>query len=135
MNADDDTPQCWCVYGTRGGGSENYGLEVVTPGCPTHDSQNTPAADDPRDREPCEICAGEDPDAWRECGHCDGSGEDWTGTACAACGGEGEVIIEHCCGCGGSPYCNCCTKCGAVCVADCRCPIQVQRHDGTVTLI
>ena len=86
MNTDTETPECWCVYGTRGGGSENYGLEVVTPGCPTHDPTGAPATSRSHD-EPCEICAGEAPSAFVDCGDCDGSGEDFTGTACCTfCG-------------------------------------------------
>jgi hypothetical protein len=30
-------PECWCPYGTRGGGIENYGREYTQPGCPAHD--------------------------------------------------------------------------------------------------
>jgi len=45
------------------------------------------------------------------------------------------VTPEHCCACGGSPYCTCCSKCGAECIAGCRCPVTVQlAGGGTLTL-
>lgn len=124
-------PECWCVYGTCGGGIENFGLEVVTPGCPTHDPQNTPAPADPADAEPCDVCA----DGPQDCTSCDGSGEDGGGFDCTACYGSGTRIPDHCCACGGSPYCNCCSKCGARCVGDCRCSITVQMHDGSTRTV
>jgi hypothetical protein len=65
-----------------------------------------------------------------ECG-C-GSGEElWDGRlVCASCHGSGWVIREHCCVCGGSPYCTCCSRCGAACVSQCDCPITVQLEGG-----
>lgn len=118
MSASQTTqPECWCVYGTRGGGSADYGLEVMTPGCPTHDPANTPA---PADRAPCEVCQDDE----QECG-CYGEDED-----CGRCGGSGYAVPDHCCGCGGSPYCVQCSKCGK-CGGDCTCPLTVERADGT----
>lgn len=32
---------------------------------------------------------------------CDGNPDCWE------CGGTGEVVPDHCCNCGGSPYCQC----------------------------
>ncbi|MEV1178980.1 hypothetical protein [Nonomuraea sp. NPDC049784] len=51
---------------------------------------------------------------------------------CWDCGGTGMVAreVEHCCDCGGSPYCQCCRTCGADCLGDCRCPVGVYLEDG-----
>lgn len=68
-----------------------------------------------------------------ECGNCDGSGEDGYGD-CYSCGGAGWRIPDHCCACGGSPYCLCCRRCGASCVAECRCPIPTERDGKAVTV-
>jgi hypothetical protein len=109
-------PVCWCVYGREG-------REVETPGCPAHDP-NGPTGPKPYrvpDDHVCERCA-EGPE---ECG-CYGEDED-----CPACGGTGEHIPDHCCVCGGSPYCQCCKGCGAPNAGGCGCPITVQRSDGT----
>lgn len=64
---------------------------------------------------------------WADC-ECDGGGVD--GESCYTCGGTGSYIPDHCCACGGSPYCNCCRKCGARCVAACSCPITVALESG-----
>jgi hypothetical protein len=120
-----DTPACWCAYG-------GDGLEDIHPQCPIHGTEPTPTPVDPADTEPCQVCA-EDRNG---CGYCDGSGEDEYGERgeCSDCGGSGEVIPSHCCSCGGSPYCNCCTKCHGY-AGTCSCPIAVQLHDGsTLTL-
>jgi hypothetical protein len=37
-----EQPECWCAYGTRGGGIEEYGREYTEPGCPMHDPDGTP---------------------------------------------------------------------------------------------
>lgn len=50
------------------------------------------------DDEPCSICAD---DAATECGYCDGTGD------CFHCGGYGWSTPDHCCRCGGMPYCQC----------------------------
>jgi hypothetical protein len=128
---DQPQPECWCAYG-------NEGTEFTRfphPGCPAHDPQNTPPqTPDADDEIECETCR----DGWEDCGNCDGSGDDMdAGTAegCYRCGGSGEVIPSHCCACGGSPYCNCCSKCGASCVAKCRCPITVQMADGSTRTV
>jgi hypothetical protein len=104
------------------GGCENTGTQP----CPTCQPQ---ASD--RVMPECEICAGMDD---HECGNCDGSGEiDW-GQPCYSCGGTGMVTPEHCCLCGGSPYCTCCRTCGQ-CVGTCRCPVTVRLGGGgTLTL-
>lgn len=52
------------------------------------------------------------------------------GDDCPLCHGTGWYVGEHCCVCGGSPYCLCCRTCGASCVGDCSCPIAVQLEGG-----
>lgn len=71
---------------------------------------------------------------WEDC-NCD-EADDYDGTrSCFRCGGAGEYVPDHCCLCGGSPYCNRCHKCGANCVADCNCPIPVMLESGkTITV-
>lgn len=116
-------PACWCTYGREG-------LELIHPGCPEHDPENTPAQETGGEPIECETCA----DGWEDCGNCDGSGEDMYGgtdEGCDRCGGRGEIIPDHCCACGGSPYCQCCPKCGSPNAGHCACPITVQRADGT----
>jgi hypothetical protein len=78
----------------------------------------------------CDVCAGEGED----CGSCDGSGEgdSWDGV-CSWCGGAGQLIPEHCCVCGGSPYCLCCSRCGGY-VGTCTCPITTERGGKQVTV-
>ena len=49
---------------------------------------------------------------------------------CARCYGTGEYVPEHCCLCGGSPYCTCCRTCGQ-CIATCACPVDVEMSDGS----
>ncbi|WP_424891814.1 hypothetical protein [Streptomyces sp. XH2] len=67
-----------------------------------------------------------------DCTACDGSGEDPDGYGkCWTCDGEGMITPEHCCACGGSPYCNCCRACGAECIGSCTCPVTVTLADGT----
>lgn len=117
-------PACWCVYGREG-------REVETPGCPAHDPQNTPRVVE-REVEPCEVCLYERED----CHECGGDGDDGYASdgRCFGCGGSGEVVPDHCCFCGGSPYCDCCKHCGE-CIAACSCPVVVELHDGgTLTL-
>ncbi len=91
-----------------------------------------PDLDDLREREEsCDICSygGED------CGACDGSGEyDGYGSTCYGCYGSGWTIPPHCCLCGGSPYCTCCRRCRR-CVAQCSCPIEVRKDDGSVMVV
>lgn len=117
-------PACWCTYGRDG-------LEFMHPGCPVHDPQNTPTDSKSADGEPieCDTCT----DGWEDCGACDGSGEDMEayGDACSYCGGRGQVIPDHCCVCGGSPYCQCCSKCGSPNAGTCSCTMTVQMSDGT----
>jgi hypothetical protein len=95
------------------GGCENTGTQPC-PAC------QPPASD--REMDPCEICADPEP-----C-ECDDPGE------CDRCYGSGECVPEHCCLCGGSPYCTCCRTCGE-CVGTCKCPMTVQlAGGGTLTL-
>ncbi len=122
--AGDTQPKCWCVYGREG-------LESVHPQCPQHGTEPAPTDDDPGNDEPCGICS----DGPEECTSCYGEGEDEGGYDCTACYGSGERIPEHCCACGGSPYCTCCSKCGAPCVGACTCPITVQLHDGSTLTV
>jgi hypothetical protein len=61
---------------------------------------------------------------------CDCEDADFDPDDCFRCGGYGSYLSEHCCACGGSPYCNCCRKCGASCVAACKCPITVTLESG-----
>lgn len=57
------------------------------------------------DDEPCSICAGNDD---TECGNCEGSGDDGSPDGrCFDCGGFGWRTPDHCCRCGGTPYCRC----------------------------
>jgi hypothetical protein len=100
------------------GGCENTGTQPC-PAC-------HPAAGD-REMPPCDICA----EGGDECGACDGSGEDDGFAICWRCGGTGWAVPEHCCLCGGSPYCNCCHRCGK-CIGECPCPVEVQLADGSV---
>ncbi|WP_018658493.1 hypothetical protein [Actinomadura flavalba] len=77
----------------------------------------------------CEICD-DDADTYT-CSWCEGSGDrNEYGDVCDACGGRGEVTPDHCCYCGGSPYCNRCHQCGAECAADCNHPAIIQLADG-----
>jgi hypothetical protein len=104
------------------GGCENAGTQPC-PAC-------QPVAGD-REMPPCDICEYERD----ECGNCEGSGDDGSSWGCMTCGGSGEVTPEHCCACGGSPYCTCCSRCGASCIGECKCPVMVQLADGgTLTL-
>ncbi|MGR6924230.1 hypothetical protein ACU635_59055 [[Actinomadura] parvosata] len=61
-----------------------------------------------------------------ECVNC------WGDSDCWDCNGTGMVEreVEHCCSCGGSPYCQCCKICGATCLGECRCPVGVYLQDG-----
>ncbi|HEV8674996.1 MAG TPA: hypothetical protein VGX21_13195 [Methylomirabilota bacterium] len=77
------------------------------------------------------------PDVDCECGFpaiecpCDGDEDyEWGALVCSSCRGVGWVIRDHCCDCGGSPYCTCCSKCGAACVSQCSCPIAVALEGG-----
>lgn len=73
----------------------------------------------------------------QECGACDGSGDDMEGVSddgCYHCGGAGQKVPEHCCACGGSPYCQCCPTCGGGYVGDCKCPIPTERDGKQVTV-
>jgi hypothetical protein len=108
-------PQC--------GGCENAGTQPC-PAC----RPDAPAREMPE----CEICQS----GGGECSACDGSGdENYDGDGrCWHCGGTGWAVPEHCCLCGGSPYCTCCRRCGQ-CIGECSCPIEVELHDGsTLTL-
>lgn len=82
--------------------------------------------------EPCDICDNE----WNECHDCGGDGsDDYAGDGrCYSCGGSGGQVPSHCCKCGGSPYCNCCPKCGGY-VGACKCSIPVQMSDGTTKAV
>ncbi|MBY8888038.1 hypothetical protein K7472_24820 [Streptomyces sp. PTM05] len=80
----------------------------------------------------CEMC-----ERYEDCAACDGSGEDmYAGTddGCYECGGTGQTIPDHCCDCGGSPYCQCCTQCGNY-AGTCGCPVTHTRLDGTTTTL
>lgn len=77
------------------------------------------------DRDPCDIC--NDP---QDC-ECENEWSD----ECYRCGGFGFYVREHCCACGGSPYCQCCRKCGSGYVGHCKCPMPVERADGTVSYV
>ncbi|WP_367134478.1 MULTISPECIES: hypothetical protein [Streptomyces] len=68
----------------------------------------------------CDICA-----VLVDCA-CDGDDP-----GCWTCGGQGEYIPDHCCACGGSPYCQCCPTCRAECIGSCTCPVTVTLADGT----
>lgn len=75
---------------------------------------------------PCDICR----DSERECG-CGGDDS----YDCYSCNGSGWRVPEHCCDCGGSPYCVKCHRCGASCAGGCDCPITVELESGaTLTL-
>jgi hypothetical protein len=77
----------------------------------------------------CEVC--DDPEPCS----CDEAYEDEYGyEACDRCGGTGEYVPEHCCHCGGSPYCVGCITCGARSVGSCKCPIPVSLQSGQVIL-
>jgi len=103
----DDCPMTSCP---ECGGCENTGTQPCQPDAST------------REMPDCEICA--DPEV------CDCLDPD----ECSACYGTGQYVPEHCCLCGGSPYCNCCRTCGE-CVGTCSCPVTVQLADGgTLTL-
>lgn len=112
----------------------HHGVNVHTPDCPV----------DP-DRSACDGCRAEldaeDTGYCPECGMpaeechaCDEGGDDWSGERCHSCGGSGWRIPDHCCRCGGSPYCDCCGRCGKP-VATCACPVEVQMSDGTVRVL
>lgn len=121
------TPECSCTYGTEGGQFTRFPDRECLEHSPTPSAAAT-AADEPMDA--CEICT----DGWEDCGNCDGSGDDMdagTDEGCYRCGGRGRIIPDHCCACGGSPYCTCCSKCGAPNAGYCGCTITVQRADGT----
>ena len=95
------------------------------------DAEDVPGITDDHEEPECNVCV----HGQQECGNCDGSGDDGSSWGCLTCGGSGEVVPDHCCACGGSPYCNCCRTCGAECIGDCTCPVTVQRADGsTLTL-
>jgi hypothetical protein len=75
---------------------------------------------------------------YEDCGSCDGSGEaedDWEDEGCSACYGTGRREVDHCCQCGGSPYCNCCPKCSAANIGGCACPVSVQLLDGSTLVL
>jgi hypothetical protein len=91
------------------GGCENTGVQPC-PAC------QPPAGD--REMPECEICTDPEP-----C-ECDDPDE------CDRCYGSGEYVPEHCCLCGGSPYCDGCRRCGQ-CIGTCKCPIKVQMSDGS----
>ena len=91
------------------GGCENTGAQP----CPACQPQ---AVD--REMIPCDICA------YPESCDCDDPGE------CSRCYGSGEYVPEHCCLCGGSPYCTCCSNCGK-CIGGCGCPVDVEMSDGS----
>ncbi|MBB5130515.1 hypothetical protein HNP84_000203 [Thermocatellispora tengchongensis] len=70
---------------------------------------------------PCDICR----EGEEEC-PCDGE-RDWDGSYVCC---PGYRIPEHCCDCGGSPYCVKCHKCGAPCFGACTCPVTVRLENG-----
>lgn len=115
-------PECWCAYGGEG-------READHPQCPTHGSEPAlaPSALDD-ERMACNVCE----DGWVDCSWCEGGGEGEYGDRCPDCGGRGELIPDHCCACGGMPYCQCCRQCGAPYSGSCGCKIPVQMSDGTV---
>ena len=84
-----------------------------------------------RQPEPCEIC--DDPEPC-EC-EPDWEEEYLGYPVCSQCGGTGEYVPEHCCVCGGSPYCVCCRTCGASCIGNCKCPVTVQLSDGEAKVL
>jgi hypothetical protein len=107
----------------------------VCGGCENTGTQPCPACQPQaggHERRSCEICLYDRED----CHACDGIGDDgYDPWGCPSCGGSGVVTPDHCCACGGSPYCTCCPACGAECIGECRCPVTVQRADGsTITL-
>lgn len=67
---------------------------------------------------------------WADC-DCDGQ---WEGE-CHNCWGAGGYVPDHCCACGGSPYCQCCPTCGASCVGNCTCPLPVTLANGTTLIV
>jgi len=81
-----------------------------------------------RQPEPCWTC--ENPET------CDCENYDeYADPGCDRCGDTGYYVPSHCCACGGSPYCQCCRACGAECIGECKCPVEVTLHDGgTLTL-
>lgn len=123
-NTDTPQPECWCSYGGEG-------REAEHPQCPEHTGYVPPA--DTSEPVECEICSS-DYDL-HTCSHCDGDGDDGQGFSCWHCGGRGEVVPDHCCACGGSPYCQCCSKCGNGYAGSCGCPIPLQLQDGTTLVL
>ncbi|MGH3585855.1 MAG: hypothetical protein ACRDQ0_05990 [Pseudonocardia sp.] len=65
-------------------------------------------------------------DEQQHCLTCDGSGD-----GCDQCNSTGRVTPEHCCACGGSPYCQCCRGCGEY-AGTCGCPQPVEMQNGRV---
>ncbi len=94
---------CWCVYGTCGGGIENYGIEVTTPGCPAHDPDGEVDDGGRYDADDAEeFNEDQDSGEWREgeCDHC--YGETVNGPLgpiyCACAIGQGADPDECVCG-------------------------------------
>lgn len=89
----------------------------------TEDERQSPCGCGPDDScvvcVPCDVCR----DGEAECG-CGGEWDD------CRCDGSGWAVPDHCCDCGGSPYCVKCHKCGAECFGSCTCPVTVQLADG-----
>jgi hypothetical protein len=90
-------PECWCPYGTRGGGIEEFGREYTEPGCPAHDPHGAvehPGApdlggyeEDPYDQDQDDDEGGE----WRPgTGTCD---------RCMMLPGESVGPLGVCCAC------------------------------------
>ncbi|MGK5733211.1 hypothetical protein [Streptomyces sp. URMC 124] len=77
------------------------------------------------DIEPDEACPSGLCDQIDDCETCAGNGD------CVDCGGNGWTTPDHCCACGGSPYCTCCPNCSATYIGACDCPIEVTLADGS----
>lgn len=80
-----------------------------------------------------EVCPSGGCNETEDCRACeDGDNEEYDGR-CYSCGGLGWRVPEHCCQCGGSPYCQCCRTCGGY-VGTCKCPIPTERDGKQVTV-
>lgn len=114
--------QCPACAQPYGGTASDEDLHAHLEGCPgpCPDCGGMRHQGECGEPDECDICA----DHEEECGCW---GED---RHCSGCNGSGYRIPEHCCSCGGGPYCQCCKRCGATCMGSCRCPIEVRGFDG-----